>query len=74
LKIGDKVDTHWIYEAEMKDAGLRIRVEQQLRDDFVAACRKMDIPAAQVLRQHMRAVVEKVEKRKPSFQNKSKHS
>jgi antitoxin component of RelBE/YafQ-DinJ toxin-antitoxin module len=42
----------------MKDAGMRIRVEQELRDAFVAACQKMDVPAAQVLRQHMRVIVE----------------
>lgn len=45
----------------MKDAGMRIRVEQELRDAFVAACQKMDVPAAQVLRQHMRVIVEKAE-------------
>lgn len=44
----------------MKDAGMRIRVEQELRDAFVAACQKMDVPAAQVLRHHMRVIVEKV--------------
>jgi hypothetical protein len=48
----------------MKDAGMRIRVEQELRDAFVAACQQMDVPAAQVIRQHMRAVVEKVSKTK----------
>lgn len=48
----------------MKDAGMRIRVEQDLRDAFVAACQQMDVPAAQVLRQHMKAVVEKVSKTK----------
>ena len=42
----------------MKDAGMRIRVEQELRDSFVAACQHMDVPAAQVLRQHMKTVVE----------------
>ena len=42
----------------MKDAGMRIRVEQELRDAFVAACQKMDVPAAQVLRQHMRVIVD----------------
>lgn len=45
----------------MKDAGMRIRVEQELRDAFVAACQKMDVPAAQVLREHMKAVVSKVD-------------
>ena len=54
-----KMDTHWKHGGSMKDAGMRIRVEQELRDAFVAACQKMDVPAAQVLRQHMRVIVEK---------------
>ena len=45
----------------MKDAGMRIRVEQELRDAFVAACQKMDVPAAQVLREHMKTIVNKVD-------------
>lgn len=56
----------------MKDAGMRIRVEQDLRDAFVEACQKMDVPAAQVLRQHMKAVVEKVSKREGNLQTKNK--
>lgn len=58
----------------MKDAGMRIRVEQELRDDFVAACQKLDVPAAQVLRQHMKAVVEKVSKAQTKSQTKAKQS
>jgi len=58
----------------MKDAGMRIRVEHELRDAFVAACQQMDIPAAQVLRQHMKAVVEKVGKSKVKAQIKIKKS
>ncbi len=46
----------------MKNAGMRIRVEQELRDAFVAACQKMDMPAAQVLREHMKAIVSKMKK------------
>lgn len=38
---------------------MRIRVEHELRDAFVAACQKMDVPAAHVLRQHMHVVVDK---------------
>ena len=38
----------------MKDVGIRIRVEQKLKDAFIDACQKMDIPASQVLRQHMK--------------------
>jgi hypothetical protein len=40
-----------------KDAGLRIRVERQLRDEFLEACRLQDRPAAQVLREFMRRYV-----------------
>ena len=58
----------------MKDAGMRIRVEQDLRDAFVAACQQMDVPAAQVLRQHMKAVVEKVGKTQTKPQPKTKQS
>lgn len=42
---------------EKKDAGLRIRVERDLRDDFVEVCQRQGIPAAQVLREFMRAYV-----------------
>ncbi|MGH6837484.1 MAG: hypothetical protein ACREDT_01520 [Methylocella sp.] len=41
-----------------KDAGLRIRVDRGLRDDFVEACRSLDKPAAQVLREFMRRFIE----------------
>ncbi len=58
----------------MKDAGMRIRVEQELRDAFVAACQKLDVPAAQVLRKHMKEVVEKVGKAETKNQAKGKHS
>ena len=37
-----------------KDAGLRIRVPRELRDQFLEACRAQDKPAAQVLREFMR--------------------
>ncbi len=60
--------------AGMKDAGMRIRVEQELRDAFVAACQKLDVPAAQVLRQHMKAVVEKVGKAEAKTQPKTKQT
>lgn len=41
----------------MKDAGLRIRVQRDLRDQFLSVCREQDKPAAQVLREFMRAYV-----------------
>lgn len=40
-----------------KDAGLRIRVERELRQEFLEACRQEDRPAAQVLREFMRSYV-----------------
>jgi len=41
----------------MKDVGLRIRLQRELRDQFVEACRAQDKPAAQVLREFMREYV-----------------
>lgn len=40
-----------------KDSGLRIRVERPLRTAFLEACREQDKPAAQVIREFMRAYV-----------------
>ncbi|PWB84621.1 MAG: hypothetical protein C3F11_00320 [Methylocystaceae bacterium] len=40
-----------------KDVGLRIRVERELRDQFLEVCRLQDRPAAQVIREYMRACV-----------------
>lgn len=41
-----------------KDAGFRIRVERDLRDEFVDVCRNHDRPAAQVIRDFMRQYIE----------------
>ncbi len=41
----------------MKDAGLRIRVQRDLREQFLKVCRAQDKPAAQVLREFMREYV-----------------
>jgi hypothetical protein len=41
----------------MKDVGLRIRVQRELRGQFLEACRMQDKPAAQVLREFMREYV-----------------
>ena len=43
----------------MKDVGLRIRVQRDLRERFLEVCRAQDKPAAQVLREFMRAYVDK---------------
>src|SRR5690554_3901906 len=37
-----------------KDAGLRIRIDRDLRDAFLKVCRAQDKPAAQVIREFMR--------------------
>lgn len=41
----------------MKDVGLRIRIDRVLREQFLKACQAEDKPAAQVLREFMRAYV-----------------
>lgn len=41
----------------MKDAGLRVRVEKELREEFVGTCRLQGKHAAEVLRDFMRAYV-----------------
>ena len=45
----------------LKDAGLRIRVERELRESFVQACRSQNRIAADVLREFMQACVERHE-------------
>ena len=42
-----------------KDAGMRIRVERELRDAFVAACQSQGLVAAEVLRDYMRGFADK---------------
>lgn len=48
---------HWVHSYAMKDVGLRIRIQRDLREQFLEACRVQDRPAAQVLREFMRAYV-----------------
>lgn len=43
----------------LKDSGMRIRVEKDLRDAFVQACRAHNRAAADVLRDYMRAFTER---------------
>lgn len=47
-----------IHEGYMKDSGIRIRVEEELRVAFLEACRREDQTAAQVIRGFMRTYVE----------------
>ncbi|HET6407411.1 MAG TPA: hypothetical protein VFG14_05985 [Chthoniobacteraceae bacterium] len=41
----------------MKDSGLRIRIERDLREKFLAVCRDQDRPAAQVIREFMKGYI-----------------
>lgn len=43
----------------IKDSGIRIRVEKELREAFVQACRAQERAASDVLRDFMRAFAEK---------------
>ena len=43
----------------IKDSGMRIRVEKELRDAFVKTCRDQDRVASDVLRDFMRMFVDK---------------
>ena len=56
---------HWVHLPPMKDAGLRIRVQRDLREKFLEICRAQDKPAAQVLREFMREYVIKHEAQLP---------
>jgi len=49
----------------MKDAGMRIRVEPDLRDAFLKVCHDANVPAAQVIRGFMRDFVEQQDALKP---------
>lgn len=40
-----------------KSSNLRIRVEPELHQQFLDACKQQDIPAAQVLREYMQSYV-----------------
>ncbi len=40
-----------------KDAGLRLRVEREIRQEFVEVCRAEGKTAAQVLREYMREYI-----------------
>lgn len=43
----------------MKDAGMRIRVEEDLRRQFIDVCKKKDVSAAQVIRGFMRNFIDR---------------
>lgn len=41
-----------------KDAALNIRVDRNLRDEFLKACARKGLTASDVLRDHMKKVVQ----------------
>lgn len=43
--------------AVRKDCGLRLRLERELREQFVESCREAGQPAAEVLRDFMREYI-----------------
>ncbi|PZP99156.1 MAG: plasmid-related protein [Variovorax paradoxus] len=44
---------------QTKDCGMRIRVEKELRDAFVSACRAEERNASDVLREFMRSFTQR---------------
>lgn len=52
-----RVSIGYTLKMTKKDAGMRIRIERELRDEFLAACQVLDRPAAQVIREFMRDFV-----------------
>ena len=57
----------------MKDVGRRIREQRELREQFLEACKSQDKPAAQVLREFMRAYVQQAKSRNDREQPLKKH-
>lgn len=57
-----------------KDSGLRIRIQRDLRDRFLAACRAEDKPAAQVVREFIREYVARHEAEQGSSATQHGHS
>ncbi|KZX94250.1 MULTISPECIES: hypothetical protein [unclassified Sulfitobacter] len=46
---------------KVKDVGFRIRIDKDLREQFLKVCRSQDKPAAQVIREFMRTYVREME-------------
>jgi antitoxin component of RelBE/YafQ-DinJ toxin-antitoxin module len=50
-----------------KDVGIRIRVEKELRDEFLAACRADKLSASEVLREFMRRYADRRDINQPDL-------
>lgn len=59
--LGKSVSIGYTSRMMKKDVGMRIRIERELRDEFLAACQVQDRPAAQVIREFMRTYVEAID-------------
>jgi len=59
FRVAECVSIGYTDRMATKDSGLRIRVQRDLRDQFLEACRVQDRPAAQVLREFMRKYIAK---------------
>lgn len=57
----------------MKNSGLRIRVELELREKFLEVCRQQDRPAAQVIREFMREYISSNQNREEEINRKEKN-
>lgn len=58
---GSIVPTLCIHEGHIvtKESGFRVRVNEGLRQDFLAACRANDLTASQVIRRFMKDYVQR---------------
>lgn len=61
-------------KAMNKDSGLRIRIQRDLRDRFLASCRAEDKPAAQVVREFIGVYVARHEAEQESSAMQHSHS
>lgn len=55
--MGAQMCTHSGRPMGKKDVAFKIRVERDLRDQFIEACREHEISAAQVIRDYMKNYV-----------------
>lgn len=46
-----------VADMKTKDCGMRIRIDKQLREEFLEACRSEDRAASDVLREFMRTYI-----------------
>lgn len=69
LPIAFPMCIHRIHSRLMKDVGLRIRIDRDLREQFVAACKADDKPASQVIREFMREYVMQHEARNSAIKS-----